>query len=65
MRIALANIGIAFQHLCPHTHNQKGKIEHKHKHITKTTLSTYPKFSTLYLVGCCLYSYVFDQPTSH
>lgn len=35
----LASFGITFQHLCPHTHNQNGKVERKHHHIIETTLT--------------------------
>lgn len=33
------HFGINFQHPCPHTHNQNGKIEKKHRHIIETALS--------------------------
>lgn len=35
----LQQFGFRFQHLCPHTHNQNGKIKRKHRHIIETTLS--------------------------
>ena len=39
LKTILANFGISFQHPCSHTHNQNGKIERKHRHITETALS--------------------------
>ncbi|KAK9125440.1 hypothetical protein Scep_014286 [Stephania cephalantha] len=31
--------GIFFQHSCPHTHEQNGRAERKHKHIIETSLT--------------------------
>lgn len=35
----LSNFRILFQHLCPHTSAQNGRIERKHRHITEMGLT--------------------------
>uniref|UniRef100_A0A803P3U6 Integrase catalytic domain-containing protein n=1 Tax=Cannabis sativa TaxID=3483 RepID=A0A803P3U6_CANSA len=35
----LKDQGIWFQHSCPHTHEQNGRFERKHRHITETGLT--------------------------
>lgn len=35
----LADLGIKFQHPCPHIHAQNGKAERKHQHILHTSLT--------------------------
>ncbi|XP_060957927.1 retrovirus-related Pol polyprotein from transposon RE2 isoform X2 [Cannabis sativa] len=35
----LADQGIRFQQPCPHTHEQNGRVERKHRHITETGLT--------------------------
>ena len=36
----LNQLGIHFQHLCPHVHEQNDKIERKHRHVVETRLTT-------------------------
>lgn len=36
----LNNLGIAFRHPCPHTHQQNDKSERKHKHTVETKLTS-------------------------
>ena len=35
----LNQLGIHFQHPCPHVHEQNGKVERKHRHIVETGLT--------------------------
>lgn len=35
----LMDQGISFQHPCPYTHQQNGRVERKHRHITETGLT--------------------------
>lgn len=45
LKPVLEALGVVFRHPCPHTHQQNGKVERKHMHITKLGLTLLAKAS--------------------
>lgn len=64
----LSDQGILFQHPCPYTHEQNGRIERKHRHITETGLTLLAKSGLDFSYGwfsfqCAVYT-INRMPTS-